>query len=317
LDYIFLGEGMELDISTEFCGLTISPAIMNASGIFSFVPVLRRLQDHFGALVTKSIGYREREGFENPVFAQLSEKEYINAVGLPNPGYRAMLEELIEAYPMRKPLIVSVFGASIAEMREMVREIQYACDAFEVNLSCPHPKPGEKVGMALGSDPLAVEAMVDAIKRSTRKPVIAKLSASIENLEGSVRACLGAGVDAISSTNTIGPVDSSNPKTKWPVLSNVKGGISGPAIKEKGLEAVGKIRELDKKIPIIGIGGISSGRDVVEYIKAGADAVAIGSAFDLLSSDNVGLFINRVVEEVKEEMVKEKVRDLRELGGRT
>jgi len=306
---------MAIDVSAEVCGMRMEPAVMNASGIFSFVPVLKRLQGHFGALVTKSIGYQEREGYDNPVFAQLSEKEYINAVGLPNPGHRAMLEELLEAYPLGKPLIVSVFGSSIAEMREMVSELQYACDAFEINFSCPHPRPGERIGKVLGSDPVAVEAFVDAAKRACRKPVIAKLSWSIENLEQIAKACWDAGADAISTTNTIGPTHSGMSRIRWPVLSNVHGGLSGPAIRQKGIESVRRIRKAAPEIPVIGMGGISSGRDIVEYLRAGADAVAMGTAFDLKSTGQVGEFMERLVEELRDEMEREGVKRLRDLKG--
>jgi dihydroorotate dehydrogenase (NAD+) catalytic subunit len=305
----------KMDVSAEVCGLRIEPAVMNAAGIFSFVPVLKRLQGHFGAIVTKSVGYQEREGYENPVFAQLSDKDYINAVGLPNPGYMAMLEELLEAYPLGKPLIVSVFSSSIAEMREMVSEMQYACDAFEINFSCPHPRPGEMVGMPLGSDPVAVEAFVDAAKRACRKPVIAKLSWSIENLEQVAKACWDAGVDAISSSNTIGPTHSGTPRIRWPVLSNVHGGLSGPGIVQKGLESVRRIRATVPKVPIIGMGGISSGRDIVEYAKAGADAVAVGTAFDLKTTEQVGGFMGWLVEDLRSELEKEGVKSLRDLKG--
>ena len=306
----------DIDVSAEICGMTLDPGILNASGIFSFVPVLKRLQGHFGGLVTKSVGYKERDGYENPVFAQLSDKEYINAVGLPNPGYRAMLEELFEAYPLRKPLIVSVFGSSIAEIREMAREMQYACDGFEINLSCPHPRPGERVGRNLGSDPLAVEAFVDAVKRATKKPVIAKLSHSLDDLERAVRACISAGADAISSTNTIGPTHSGSREIKWPALSNVHGGLSGPGIRERGIESVRIIRKLAPDMPIIGMGGIESGRDVVEYVRAGADAVAIGTAFDRRNTQQVGEFMEWLVEDVKTELGKEGVGSMKQFRRR-
>jgi dihydroorotate dehydrogenase (NAD+) catalytic subunit len=306
----------DIDVSAEICGMTIDPAIMNASGIFSFVPVLKRLQDHFGALVTKSIGYQEREGFENPVFAQLSDKDFINAVGLPNPGFKAMQEELFDSYPLTRPVIVSLFGAGIAEMREMITELQYACDAFEINFSCPHPKPGEKIGKALGSDPVAVEAFVDAAKRASNKPVIAKLSYSIEGLERVVRACLDAGVDAISATNTVGPTHSGSGKVKWPVLSNIHGGLSGPGIKDHGLATVRKIRKSAPDLPLIGMGGVSSGRDIIEYVRAGADAVAIGTAFDLLSTVQVGEFMARIVDELKLELSNLGLNRLGDLRGK-
>jgi dihydroorotate dehydrogenase (NAD+) catalytic subunit len=302
-----------LDLSAEICGLTIEPAIMNASGIFSHIPVLRRLQGSFGALVTKSVGYHERDGYETPVFAQLTEKEYINAVGLPNPGHKAFLEELLEHYPMRRPLIVSIFGSGISEIREMVSQLQYACDAFELNLSCPHPRPGEKVGLALGSDTLAVESFVDAAKRASRKPIIAKLSYSLPNLEDAVKACVSAGAGAISATNTIGPVDSGSGRIKWPVLSNVRGGVSGPGIKERGIQAVRRIRAAAPDLPVIGMGGIASAQDIVDYARAGADAVAMGTAFDMMDTPSVEAFMNEIVEELKSRLESEGVRSLRGL----
>jgi dihydroorotate dehydrogenase (NAD+) catalytic subunit len=303
----------EVDISAEICGMTFDPAIMNASGIFSFVPVLGRLQDSFGGLVTKSISYHERDGFKSPVFAQLSENEYINAVGLPNPGYKAMLEELREEYPLRKPLIVSVFGSEIGEMEEMVSGMERYCDGFEVNLSCPHPKPGEKVGRALGSDPNAVYDFVKAIKDSTGKPVIAKLSYSLENLVDSTRASVEGGADAISSTNTIGPTDPYSSRVGYPVLANSVGGLSGPGIKKKGLESVRRIREFDADIPIIGMGGITYPNDVIDYVRAGADAVAMGSAFDLMRTEDVAYTMELMKFHLKRDMMKAGARNLREL----
>ena len=116
-----------------------------------------------------------------------------------------------------------------------------------------------------------------------------------------------------SATNTIGPTHSGNPRTKWPVLSNVHGGLSGRGIMEKGLEAVRRIRAVDREIPVIGIGGISSGRDIVKYVKAGADTVALGTAFDLMSTVRVGEFMEELVKDLREEMGKEGAGSLGEL----
>ena len=151
------------------------------------------------------------------------------------------------------------------------------------------------------------------MKRSCRKPVIAKLSYSIDNLEDVVKACLDSGVDAISATNAIGPTHSGNPRTKWPVLANVHGGLSGPGIKQRGIESVRRIRKAAPETPIIGIGGISSGRDIVDYIRAGADAVGIGTAFDLKSTPQVGEFMRWIVDDLREEMGKENARRLKDL----
>jgi dihydroorotate dehydrogenase (NAD+) catalytic subunit len=295
---------MGTDVSAEFCGMRLDPAILNASGIFSFLPVLKRLQDHFGGLVMKSVSYHERDGYGTPVFAQMSGGSFINAVGLSNPGYAATLEELREHYRPGKPLIVSLFGSEASEVGEMVRGMRNLCDAFEMNMSCPHPRPEEKAGRSLGSDPEAVREFITAMKGATGKPVIAKLSHSLESLEDSARAAIDAGADAIASTNAIGPTDSYHQAVGSHVLSNRVGGLSGPGIMDKGLDSVRRIRKVDGEIPIIGIGGISSGRDVVEYVKAGADAVAIGSAFDLMPTGRVGEFMDSVVEGLRQEMEK-------------
>ena len=154
---------------------------------------------------------------------------------------------------------------------------------------------------------------MDAAKRACRKPVIAKLSWSIDNLEQVAKTCWDAGADAISTTNTIGPTHSGTPKIRWPVLSNVHGGLSGPGIRQKGIESVRRIRKAAPEIPVIGMGGISSGRDIVEYVRAGADAVAIGTAFDLKSTGQVGEFMEWVVEDLRGEMEKEGVKRLKDL----
>ncbi len=298
-----------MDVSARICGLGLDPAIMNASGILSFPSVLRRRQGCLGGLVTKSVSYLERGGNQTPVFSRYSDQEWINAVGLSNPGYwdpektyHPMVEELMEVYPLERPLIVSLFGSDTGELREMANGMEQWCDAYELNVSCPHPRPGEKAGRVLGSDPGAVLEFTRAIRDATGNPLVVKLSYSLDSLEDSARAAMEGGADALSATNTIGPTDPYVERVGYPVLSNRVGGLSGPGIKPMGLESVRRLRALDSGIPIIGMGGIETGRDIAEYISEGADAVAMGTAFRDLPTPEFGDYMERVVSELKQEM---------------
>ena len=290
--------------STEIKGVKIEPAIMNASGIFSFPAVLKRLSPYFGAVVTKSISLEEREGYETPVFVQLSDDEYVNAIGLANPGYKEMKKELEEHYPyfqsIEKPIIQSIFGSTAEELCEIVEGLDEYCDMFEINYSCPHPKPDEIVGMALGSDAKLVKKYTNVVRQCTKKPLIAKLSPNIPNLIEVAEAALIGGADALSAINTVGPVEYEN-EYGYYLLSNKKGGRSGRSIKQKGIETVRKLRSTFPDAPIIGMGGIYTAQDIIDYkFYAGADAVAIGTVFDLMDTDEIGKYMTKLLEELKD-----------------
>jgi dihydroorotate dehydrogenase (NAD+) catalytic subunit len=278
-----------MDLSANIAGLNINPAIINASGIFSFPSVLKKISNlKLGAFVTKSACYDGKEGFENPIFTKCSEEAWINAVGLPNAGAEANKNELEEAYPhfksVGKPLIVSLFDNSTENMKKSIQLLNDYCDAFELNLSCPNLMPGERTGIVIGRDPKLVKQYIEAAKAVTKKPIIAKLSPGpyIDDKEKMKEIALAAaGADAISAINTVAGGMKIDIHAKKPVLTAKYGGLSGKAIKPIGVGCVYTIYEalMDNDIPIIGIGGIETAEDIVEYIEAGASSVAIGTAF--------------------------------------
>jgi len=314
-------------LSANIAGLKIDPAIMNASGIFSFPSVLKRLSNlKLGAFVTKSACYDGKEGFENPIFTKCSEEAWINAVGLPNAGAESKKKELEEVYPhfkpIGKPLIVSLFDNSTEKLKKSILLLNDFCDAFELNLSCPNLMPGEKIGIVIGRDPKLVKEYTRAAKESTKKPIIVKLSAGpyIDDREKIKEIALSAalsGADAISVTNTISGGMKIDIHAKKPVLAAKYGAMSGKAIKPFGIGCTYTIYEALQSsgysIPIIGIGGIETAEDIVEYIEAGASAVAIGTAFVNKSLEEIELYLlnlNNSLERILKDLGANKLRDL-------
>jgi dihydroorotate dehydrogenase (NAD+) catalytic subunit len=259
-------------LEVELCGLKLKNPMILASGILgSYSSSLNRIAEYAGAVVAKSVGIEAREGYKNPVVVNFAHG-IINAVGLASPGAKKFAEEL-KKFNGRVPLIVSLFGSNTNEFAELISHFPMA-DAFELNLSCPH---ADKIGLAVGSDPVSVEEIVSEVKRSTSKPVIAKLSPNVQDIVEIGKAAEQAGADAVVAINTVRGM-SIDIFSRKPVLSNVSGGVSGEAIKPIALKCVWDLYE-ELEIPIIGGGGITSWRDVVEFMLAGAKAVQIGSAF--------------------------------------
>ncbi len=258
-------------LEVEVAGLRLKNPIILASGVLgSYASSLNRVSEHAGAVVSKSVGLEEVEGYKNPVVVNFSHG-LINAVGLSSPGAEKFSEEL-RSYRGEAPLIVSVFGSSPEEFAKVVEYFPFA-SAFELNLSCPH---SEKFGLTVGSDPDLVRDIVAEVKKSTKKPVFAKLSANVDVIEVG-KAAEEGGADGVVAINTLRGMRI-DVFTKKPVLSNVSGGVSGEAIKPIAIKCVWDLYE-ELEIPIIGSGGASSWRDIVEFLLAGASAVEVGSVF--------------------------------------
>lgn len=252
-------------------GLNLRNPVMLASGILgSYVSSLNRIAEHAGAVVTKSVGLKGREGYKNPCVLKL-ECGFLNAVGLASPPARDFAREL-EGFNRLCPLIVSLFGSSPEEFKELV-EIFEVADAFELNFSCPHAKG---LGLEVGMDFDLVYEIVKTLKGKTEKPVFAKLSANLDYVE-LAKVCESAGVDGVVVTNTLRGL-AIDIVAKKPILSNVSGGLSGKAIKPIALKCVWDLFE-EVEVPVIGCGGISNWKDVVEFMLAGAVAVQVGSIF--------------------------------------
>ncbi len=275
---------MESDpLSTSIAGLQLPNPTMLASGIlgYSAESLNRVAKGGAGAVVTKSVGTEARVGYPNPTLVQ-AEGGFINAMGLPNPGIDVFVEEIKFAKTiLRVPLIVSVFGYSADDYAAVAKKaVAAGADAVELNVSCPHVK---QTGAEIGQSPKFLAEVTQQVKASINKPLIVKLSPNVADITVLAQAAVEAGADALAAVNTIKAI-AIDPETTLPILSNVKGGLSGPAIKPVALRCVYDIHE-QFDVPIIGCGGIMDWHDAVEFFLAGASAVQIGSAIALGNTD--------------------------------
>jgi len=260
---------------TEIAGLKLANPTMLAAGILGLTGSSLRsvVEAGAGAVVTKSVGLKPREGYPNPTVVQV-ECGLLNAVGLPNPGIHHFIEEIREAKETGVPIIVSVYGYSSEEFAEVAKVATEAgADALELNVSCPHV---EETGAEIGSDPELVTEVVREVKKKVEKPVFVKLTPNVANIAEIAKAAVEAGADAITAINTVRAMTIEIETTR-PLLANRIGGLSGPAIKPIAVRCVYEVyREVD--VPVIGCGGITTWRDAVEFMLAGASAVQIGTA---------------------------------------
>jgi dihydroorotate dehydrogenase (NAD+) catalytic subunit len=225
-----------------------------------------------GAVVTKSIGLKKRYGYPNPTFVEL-DHGILNAMGLPNPGIEEFGNEILKLKKKGVIVIGSIYGSNPSDFKELAKKMEsYKCDAIELNMSCPHAK---NFGLEIGCDPDLVFEITKHVKKSIILPVFVKISSNLTDIIQVARAIENAGADAVVAINTIKAMKI-DIDLKMPVLSNQTGGYSGKAIKPIGVRCVYDISK-ELKIPIIGVGGITNGSDVIEYIMAGATCVQIGT----------------------------------------
>ncbi len=273
-----------VDLRTELAGVRLRNPTMLASGFLDETggSLLRVFRAGAGAVVTKSIGPEPREGYANPTVVEL-EAGLLNAVGLPNPGVEAFLPELKEALAGKAVVIGSVFGKDAAEYAKVAARLAEAgAAAIEMNLSCPHAKG---LGTEIAQSEEAVREFTRAVKDVVQVPVFPKLSPNVSDIASFAVAAEKGGADGIVAINTVKAMAIA-PELRMPILANRFGGLSGPAIRPIGVRAVYDIYE-KVDIPIIGVGGVDSGRAALEYLMAGASAVQIGTA---LVSQGLGVF---------------------------
>jgi dihydroorotate dehydrogenase (NAD+) catalytic subunit len=204
-------------------------------------------------------------------------------MGLPNPGIALYAQEIRYCKTiLRVPLIVSVFGYSADEYSAVAKKaVDAGADAVELNVSCPHV---QFTGSEIGQNPKLLAEVVRKVKSVVDKPVLVKLSPNVTNITVTARAAVEAGADALTVVNTLKAmaIDS---ETMRPILSNLKGGLSGPAIKPVALRCVYDIREELPHIPIVGCGGITDWKDAAEFLLAGASAIQVGTAIGLENTE--------------------------------
>jgi dihydroorotate dehydrogenase (NAD+) catalytic subunit len=248
-----------------------------------------------GILTTKSIGPEARIGNREPIFAEYMQGGFVNAVGLTNPGVYDFVFELRKIMiPKDKFLLVSIFGKNAREFANVTKTLNAYVDGFELNLSCPHAKG---YGMQLGQDPEIVQEITSAVASCTEVPIFAKLTPNAGNIGEIARAAMQGGAYGITAINTVGP--GKHTINGVPVLSNGLGGMSGPAIRPIGVKCVEQIYNELGEIPIIGMGGIENGRDVISYHHAGAKMFGIGSALIGMDDETMKKYFNFLQGEIK------------------
>lgn len=263
-------------MSIQFLGKTLKNTMVLASGILgNNKDILERVHRNGCGLVTmKSIGPEPRDGHNNPTVIDLGHG-IINAVGLPTPGYANMEKEWKDLETRDFPLSASIYGGSVEEYAKVAEFVSaQKPDMIEINISCPN---SEKHGMIFGVHSQSAHDVVSAVKKVIHVPLIAKLTPQAPNIAEIAKTCEDAGADAICAINTVGPGMVIDIESGRPVLDFKKGGLSGPMIKPVAVRCVYDIFEA-VKIPIIGLGGISTGEDAIEMIMAGAYLTGIGSA---------------------------------------
>ena len=297
-------------LSVTLCGIALDNPVIPASGTFGYGKEFSEFYDLdvLGSLSFKGTTLFPREG--NPL-PRIAEAPFgmLNAVGLQNPGAEAVLREELPALRRRfhKPVMANISGFSIDDYATTCAMLEQdeSVGWLEVNISCPNVHGG---GMSFGTDPNQAAAVTAAVRKVTKKPVIMKLTPNVTDITEIARACEGAGADGLSLINTVTALRI-DLKTRRPVLKNVTGGLSGPAVFPIALRAVWQVYEA-VKIPIVGLGGISSAEDVIEMMLAGATAVEVGAA-----NLRDPLACPKIIEALPEAMDRYGIRELKELTG--
>ena len=265
-------------LSVNLCGIELDNPIIPASGTFGYGYEFAELYDIniLGTFSCKGTTLHPRFGNETPRIAE-APSGMINAVGLQNPGVDAVIAEDLPKLKQcfHKPMMANVSGFSLDEYAAVCEKLDKEPQVgwLEVNISCPNVHGG---GMSFGTDPEQAAAVTRAVKAVTTKPVIMKLSPNVTDITAIAKACEDAGADGLSLINTLMAMRI-DIKTGKPILANITGGLSGPAIFPIALRMVWQVSHA-VSIPVIGMGGISSAEDVIEMIMAGATAVEIGAA---------------------------------------
>jgi dihydroorotate dehydrogenase (NAD+) catalytic subunit len=298
-----------IDLTTEIAGLKLKNPTILASGILGETgkTLERIIRGGAAAVTTKSIGLTPRTGHPNPTIVEL-EYGLLNAMGLPNPGIQDYKKELNQVITSGVPVIGSIFSKDSKEFAELagfMSEIGVA--ALELNLSCPH---AAGYGAELGSEPKQVRSITAEVKNAVTIPVFVKLTPNTSNIVALGKAAVDGGCDALVAINTVKGL-AINSELGLPILSNKFGGYSGPGIKPIGLRCVFDLASAELGVPIIGVGGIATGKDAVEYLMAGASAIQIGTAI-YLHGDTV---FSKIVAELEEFMLHHNHNSIPELMG--
>lgn len=266
-----------VDISVNFCGIALKNPVLLASGTCGYGAEIADLLDInlLGGIVVKGISLKPKAGNPPPRIVETA-SGLLNSIGLENVGIEAFLKtKLPWLRQLNTHVFVNILGDSIEEYVELAAVLseQKGISGLEVNISCPNVKSG---GVAFGTEPVAAAEVTRAVKEASKLPVVIKLSPNVTDITAIARAVEQAGADAISLINTLLGM-AIDIRKRRPVLANVFGGLSGPAVKPVALRMVWQTARA-VSIPVIGIGGITTASDALEFLMAGATAVQLGTA---------------------------------------
>ncbi len=303
-----------IDISVEFAGLKLANPVFTASGTCGYADELADFTDlnKLGGFITKSITVKPREGNATPRVVE-TDSGMLNAIGLANIGLDAFIQEKLPIIEkLTVPVFVNVAGETIEDYVAVVRRLaeEKGIAGFELNISCPNVAEG---GISFGTEPSQVTEITSAVKKAAgEKVLMVKLSPCVTDISVTARAAVDAGADALSLVNTFTAmvIDIGGRK---PVLANKTGGLSGPAIKPIAVYMVNKVyNEVTKErgVPILGLGGIRTASDAVEFIIAGATAVAVGTANFVEPNCTT-----KIVEGIKQYCIHHNITNIKELVG--
>lgn len=302
----------EVDVSTSLAGLSLSNPVLSASGCFASGAEMDRFYDitALGAIVVKSITLEPREGLPTPRMAE-TPSGMLNAIGLQNPGIDAWLEHDLPWLASRGATVVaSIAGRTVDDFREVARRLrgQDAVAAIEVNLSCPNV---EERGLVFACSVPDSAAVIAAVTEVADVPVLAKLTSDVTDVVAIARAVVDAGADGLTLINTLLGM-AIDPETGRPELYNTYGGLSGPAIRPVALRNVHQVHRALPDVPILGCGGVRTVTDLVQFLRAGAAAVSVGTA------TFVDPFVGpRLVDDLRSWLAERGIRQVGDLVGAT
>ena len=268
--------GTDMNTSVNIAGVTLKNPVMTASGTFGSGAEYSQFVDlnRLGAVVTKGVANIPWPGNPTPRIAE-TYGGMMNAIGLQNPGIDVFVKRdipFLKEYDTK--IVVNVCGKSEKDYVEVVERLgEEAVDLLEINVSCPNVKEG---GIAFGQDPKALNQITKAVKKVAKQPIIMKLSPNVTDITEMARAAVDGGSDALSLINTLTGMKIDVHKRKF-ALANKTGGLSGPAVKPVAVRMVYQVANV-VNVPIIGMGGIATWEDAIEFILAGATAVSVGTA---------------------------------------
>jgi len=298
------------DLSVRFCGLTLKNPVIGASGTFGYGLEFEDVVhlDKLGGFVVKGLSREPMTGNPPPRLFETA-AGMLNAIGLQNIGARAFLDDKLPKLRDIKNIVVfaNVFGYTREDYERTIQVLNEGegIAAYELNVSCPNTQHG---GIQFGSDPRSLDEVITTAKRVSRKPLIVKLSPNVTSIAQMAHIAQEAGADAISLVNTFTAM-AIDPETRKPRIANVTAGLSGPAIKPIAVRMVYDAAH-SVKIPVIGMGGMSSATDILEFMLAGATAIQIGTAsyWDPCATE-------KIVDELREYCAEHGIQKLSELTG--